>query len=130
MSRSTVGHHPTDARCRTLKPAVVDALLERDLAITAKHAARAERHFDSGIAASQQEADQGEAVSQMAPIRVGWTPPLQPWTEWAPAVDPFAVPLGALPRSSGQFTFESSGLPDAGRRSDGSAERRKRNRSS
>ena len=128
---SAVSYHAAPAiRLSLLKSAAVDLLQEREDAIAVKHPTRAERPFQEYTATSQRTADPDEAIPPMAQIRVDWKPPLQPWTEWAPAVDRFAVPIDASPRSRGNFAFESSGLPSPGRRSDGSAERRKRNRQS
>jgi len=113
-----------------LYPAAVDALLERPEAIAVKHTSRAERSTWDETATNQRRVKREELVPGMAQIRVEWKPPLQPWTEWAPSVDRFAVAFGPAPRSSGDFTFESSGLARPGRRSEGSAERRKRSRPS
>jgi hypothetical protein len=108
----------------------IDALLEREDAVAVKRPTRAEQAVQEYTATNRRTAKPESAIPPMAEIRVDWKPPLQPWTEWAPAVDRFAVPLDSSPRSRGRFTFESSGLASPGRRSDGSAEKRKPNRQS
>jgi hypothetical protein len=129
---TAVRYAPTNLQRVRLKPAAVDAVLDHEglLAITVKHTARAGRPIRDDAATNQRRARHEEAFPRIAQIRVEWKPPLQPWTEWAPSLDRFALALDRAPRSSANFTFESSGLPSPGRRSDGSAERRKRSRNS
>jgi hypothetical protein len=121
-------------RFRLLEPAAVDHLLEREEAIAVKYATRGERAFrDDAVTTTHQprpRRDEQEPGPPMAQIRVDWKPPLSPGTEWAPGGDRIAGPFEPAPGSSGHFTFESSGLSSPGRRSDGSAERRMRHRSS
>jgi hypothetical protein len=118
------------SRPRLLEPSAVDRLLEREDAVAVRHAVRAGRPFrDDTVAATHQRRagrDEPEPGPRMSQIRVERIPPLQPWSEWAPSADRFAVPLDPAPCPPGHFTFEGSGLSSPGRRSDGSAERRKR----
>jgi hypothetical protein len=97
-----------------------------------KHTAREGRQFrdDTTTNTNQRSTKRDESVPLTAEIWVDWEPPPQPWTEWAPSADRSSGPLDSSPRSSGHFTFKSSGLPGPGRRGDGPAERRKRNRPS
>jgi hypothetical protein len=130
---TAVRETPTNPHRLLIQPAAVDARLERMDRIAVKHPTRTERPFrDHTAAATNQRraTRREESVLRVAPIRVEWKPPLPPWTEWTPAGDRFAVPLDPAPRAPANFTFESSGLPSPGRRVDGSAERRKRSKSS
>jgi hypothetical protein len=115
-----------------LQPEVVDALLDHQglRPIAVKHAARAARALRDDTTTNPRRVEREEAAPQLAQIRVESETPLHPWTHWAPSVDRFAVALGESPSSSTNFTYESSGLPSPGRRSEGSAERRKQSRSS
>ena len=113
-------------------PAAIDTLLEREGAgtVTAKHAGRADRRLQGQAATilKQPDARREEPGSTIAHLRVEYGPPLQPWTDWAPAAERWAAAPDRSPGSSAGLTFESSGLASPGRRSDGSAERRKRHK--
>jgi RHS repeat-associated protein len=132
---NAVSHQFVSARAlqrRLLEPSAVDRVLERENAIAAKHAARAERPrrheatptFERGV-----RRDDDEPVARPAQIRVEWKPALPPSAEWvAPAADRFAGVPDGTPSAAGRAGCQSCALPSPGRRSDGSAERRKRNR--
>jgi hypothetical protein len=116
---------------RRVGSAAADALLQRAGAgattTAVKRAASSARSIrsDTITAVDKQVVRRRESIPQIAQLRPDWRPPLQPWTDWEPTADRFPVPLARSVRSSGPGTFESSGLPSPGRRSDGSAEKRK-----
>ena len=66
--------------------AAVDAVLEREGSMAAKHTARARRSFRNDDATNQRRPKRVEPLPRLAQIQVEWQPPLQPWSEWAPAV--------------------------------------------
>jgi hypothetical protein len=108
-----------------------DALLQRAgagaTAIAVKRAASTARGIrsDTMAAVDQRIVRRTESIPQIAQLRPDWRPPLQPWTDWEPRADRIPVPLARSVRTSGPGTFESSGLASPGRRTDGSAEKRK-----
>ena len=75
-------HRP---RAFSLAPAAVDKLLEREAAVmtTVKHASRVQVGAFGHIAAvtKKRDARRDEPGPQIAPVRVDYRPPLQPWTD-------------------------------------------------
>jgi hypothetical protein len=110
--------------------AAVDALLEKNDgdAFSVERTTRSARTFRDYPPTDERRATRDEALVRTVPIRVESRRELPVWPEWMPTADGFAVPLGPAPQPAGQWTFERSGLPGPGRRSEGSAERRKRDR--
>jgi RHS repeat-associated protein len=111
-----------------LHAAAVDALLEQNNgdAFSVKHVARSERQFRDYPPADRRRARPDEVLVQMLQMRVEAKEELPVWPEWMPAADRFAVPVGPAPQTAGNWNPEITGLPRPGRRSEGSAERRKR----
>jgi hypothetical protein len=109
-----------------------DALLARAGARDGKEAVKrgilsARRIRNDATAASETHVTKRqEGITQIAQIRPDWRPPLQPWSDWEPSTDRFHIALDRSLVSRARLTFETSGLPGPGRRSDGSAEKRKR----
>jgi hypothetical protein len=114
-----------------VRSAVADSLLHRagaGAATTAvNHAASIARSIrsDTMAAVDQRIVRRKLLITQIAPLQPDWRPPLQPWIECEPRADRFPVHLSRSACSSRSGSFESSGLAGPGRRSNGSAEKRK-----